>query len=216
MQQSGWRDYELSFIRKRYDRICKFYRLFEWILWLPGGIRGRAVEQLKLRPGDCVLEIGCGTGRNLSYLRNAVGESGRVYGVDLSPGMLAKAESLCQEQGWANVELSNNDFLDYTPRQTVDGVLFCLSYSTMPRHKQILNRAWSFLRTRRHVVIVDAQLPKGLLGKLLMRPALWLMRQTVLGNPYVQPWEDLRELTNDVSTEKELFGYYICRGTRAD
>ncbi|MFJ2609126.1 class I SAM-dependent methyltransferase [Streptomyces sp. NPDC087425] len=50
-----------------------------------------AVADLGLREGDRVLDAGCGTGRALSPLRAAVGDSGVVVGVDLTPEMLLAA-----------------------------------------------------------------------------------------------------------------------------
>ncbi|KOG34972.1 MULTISPECIES: class I SAM-dependent methyltransferase [Streptomyces] len=50
-----------------------------------------AVEELALRPGDAVLDAGCGTGRALPPLRAAVGPTGTVLGVDLTPEMLEEA-----------------------------------------------------------------------------------------------------------------------------
>lgn len=50
-----------------------------------------AVGEFGLRPGDRVLDAGCGTGRALTALRAAVGPSGTVLGVDLTPRMLAAA-----------------------------------------------------------------------------------------------------------------------------
>ncbi|MGW0362893.1 class I SAM-dependent methyltransferase [Streptomyces sp. NPDC002990] len=50
-----------------------------------------AVADVGLRPGDRVLDAGCGTGRALTALRAAVGPSGMVLGVDLTPQMLAAA-----------------------------------------------------------------------------------------------------------------------------
>ncbi|MGX1908363.1 class I SAM-dependent methyltransferase [Streptomyces phaeochromogenes] len=50
-----------------------------------------AVTELGLREGDRVLDAGCGTGRALPPLRDAVGPSGVVLGADLTPAMLEAA-----------------------------------------------------------------------------------------------------------------------------
>ncbi|MFD3869958.1 class I SAM-dependent methyltransferase [Streptomyces sp. NPDC058623] len=50
-----------------------------------------AVAECGLRPGDRVLDAGCGTGRALPPLRGAVGAAGTVVGVDLTEEMLAAA-----------------------------------------------------------------------------------------------------------------------------
>nr|WSZ99990.1 class I SAM-dependent methyltransferase [Streptomyces sp. NBC_00857] len=50
-----------------------------------------AVAGLGLRSGDTVLDAGCGTGRALPPLRDAVGPGGTVLGVDLTPAMLDAA-----------------------------------------------------------------------------------------------------------------------------
>jgi hypothetical protein len=58
---------------------------------------------------------------------------------------------------------------------------------------------------------MDAKLPSGILGKLLHPFVLWTSRLTVLGNPDVRPWDELRGLTDDVDYEEVLFGiYYVC------
>ncbi|MFD7229403.1 class I SAM-dependent methyltransferase [Streptomyces sp. NPDC059881] len=49
------------------------------------------VAALALRPGDAVLDAGCGTGRALPALRQAVGREGTVIGADLTPAMLEAA-----------------------------------------------------------------------------------------------------------------------------
>ncbi|MGE9696470.1 class I SAM-dependent methyltransferase [Streptomyces sp. NRRL F-5630] len=50
-----------------------------------------ATGVLGLRPGDRVLDAGCGTGRALAPLRERVGPGGTVVGVDLTPQMLGEA-----------------------------------------------------------------------------------------------------------------------------
>src|SRR5215471_19446039 len=131
---ASWNEYDTPFIRRRYNSLAKYYRVFEWIFLLPRGLRDAAVKRLDLTPGARVLEIGCGTGRNLSRLVRAVGPGGRVYGVDLSDGMLAEAERLRQRHAWSNVTLSRMDAESYLTPEPVDGILFSFSYAVMPRH----------------------------------------------------------------------------------
>jgi Methyltransferase domain len=50
-----------------------------------------AVAELRLRPGQTALDVGCGTGRALPHLRAGVGPDGQVVGFDLTPEMLATA-----------------------------------------------------------------------------------------------------------------------------
>lgn len=67
------------------------------------------VAALQLRPGDTVVDLGCGTGLNFSYLHAAVSESGHIIGVDLTAAMLAKAKHRVQKAGWNNVTLIEAD-----------------------------------------------------------------------------------------------------------
>ncbi|MCL7378370.1 class I SAM-dependent methyltransferase [Streptomyces sp. 35G-GA-8] len=68
-------------------------RAADWDARFPddGPAYAAAVADLGLRPGDAVLDAGCGTGRALPPLRDAVGPGGTVLGVDLTPEMLDAA-----------------------------------------------------------------------------------------------------------------------------
>jgi demethylmenaquinone methyltransferase/2-methoxy-6-polyprenyl-1,4-benzoquinol methylase len=49
------------------------------------------LEEWAIRPGERVLEPGCGSGRLTAVLAGAVGKAGHVLAMDLSPGMVSKA-----------------------------------------------------------------------------------------------------------------------------
>ena len=210
-----WIDLDRSFITERYNRLARLIPFFDWLFFQPPGFRENAVNRLNLRPGSQVLEIGCGTGRNLPFLRKAVGPTGRVYGVDLSPGMLGKAQELCDRNRWRNVELIEGDAAEYRAPVPLDGVMFGLSYNTMPHHLTVLRQAWKQLRPGGRLVIMDAKLPPGLGGRVILPFSLWLMRHTMLGNPLIRPWEDLARFAHALEMEEFMFGsWYICRGIK--
>ena len=72
-------------------------------------VRAAAVEALAPEAGATALDLGCGSGVNLPHLRRAVGPSGTVVGVDVSPGMLALADRRVRDAGWENVSLVRGD-----------------------------------------------------------------------------------------------------------
>src|SRR5215467_6410267 len=75
--------------------------------------RKEAVKRLHLKPGDLVVDIGCGTGLNFALLQEAVGETGRIIGVDLTDAMLEQARLRIAREGWKNVELVQADASSY-------------------------------------------------------------------------------------------------------
>lgn len=210
-----WVDCDRITVSQRYDRIAGFIRFFDRLLFLPHDMRRRAVAHLELKRGDTVLEIGCGTGNSLPYLREAVGVAGRIYGVDISPGMLRRASACCDANAWRNVSLCECDAADYAAPVPLDGVLFSLSYNTMPQHRMVLRRAWDQLRPGGRLVIMDAKLPSGPAAKLLLPFSVWLMKRTMLGNPFVRPWQELAAIAEQFDMTEQLFSsYYICRGIK--
>ncbi|MGH0028637.1 MAG: class I SAM-dependent methyltransferase [Myxococcota bacterium] len=73
----------------------------------PLGRRGLAVAAA--RPGERVLDVGCGCGASALELARAVGPRGRVLGVDLSVPMLARARERAEEAGLDALAFENAD-----------------------------------------------------------------------------------------------------------
>ena len=171
----------------------------------------RAVNRLGLSRGDSVLEIGCGPGNSFAHLHEVVGSTGHIFGVDISPGMLSIARRRCETNRWHNVELYESDAADYQARMKLDGVLFSLSYNTIPHHRSVLRNVCDQLRSGGRLVIMDAKIPPGFAGQRLLPFCLWLMKRTMLGNPFIRPWEELATVAQHINMSECRFrSYYIC------
>ena len=59
---------------------------------------------VELEEGEIVLDLGCGAGLDLCFYGRAVGPSGKVYGLDISDDMVAKAKENMEKVGIRNVE----------------------------------------------------------------------------------------------------------------
>lgn len=191
---------------RRYDRIARTYSTLEPLYLVFPPARRRAVAALGLKPGDTVLEMGAGTGRNFTYLVDAVGPSGTVIGIDASPGMLAEAGRLIERRGWSNVHLLEQDATQLEIDGDVDGVLFSLSYSAMPEPRPALARAWERLRPSSRVVVLDMGLSQGGPFRLLA-PIARLLVKYAPGDAYSDPWSDLAQY-GPVETKRFLLGFF--------
>jgi protein-L-isoaspartate(D-aspartate) O-methyltransferase len=67
------------------------------------------LEQLELRPGHRVLEIGAGTGYNAALMAHIVGESGQVVTVDIDDDLVAGAREHLSAAGYPQVEVVHGD-----------------------------------------------------------------------------------------------------------
>jgi demethylmenaquinone methyltransferase/2-methoxy-6-polyprenyl-1,4-benzoquinol methylase len=210
MSRSSFVRQPLERVVARYDRIAPWYRFGEWTILLAPGFRRRAIARLGLKPGERVVEVGCGTGRNLRLLREAVGSEGDVIGVDASAGMLAEAQKTISRHGWRNVTLLHEDAAKLALDEPVDVAYFSLSYSVLPDRDPALDATWNAVRPGGRLAIMDAGMPDSRVGRLLS-PAAELVATIFPGDPYSEPWRDLARLSQSVRIERFQFDlYFIC------
>jgi phosphatidylethanolamine/phosphatidyl-N-methylethanolamine N-methyltransferase len=97
---------ENDFVEGVYDKLAKVYDLIFGPTLHPG--RLQAIERMDIQPGERVLEVGVGTGINLSlYPREAA-----VTGIDFSSSMLEKARERAARKDAAPVRLLQMDAAD--------------------------------------------------------------------------------------------------------
>src|ERR1700723_2200495 len=72
-------------------------------------LRQTEVDTLRLGQGNRVLDAGCGPGGTFPYLVEAVGPSGEVVGIDISPEVAINAKKRIEVRQWSNVEVIQGD-----------------------------------------------------------------------------------------------------------
>ncbi len=140
-------------LRSREEAEKSYNRLAPWYDRLSGGTEWKQVEEaltlLDVRPGEAVLEIGCGTGKGLERLREQAGETGSVTGLDLSERMLEVAARRLARRGFSDVELVHGDALrPPVPAASFDAVFlgFTLELFDNPELPQAVAAVYRLLR----------------------------------------------------------------------
>ena len=77
--------------RAAYDKLSKFYDYTEGIF--EKKYINMALNELRVRKGEVILEIGFGTGNALIKIKEYIGKNGVLYGIDISPKMLNLANN---------------------------------------------------------------------------------------------------------------------------
>jgi len=128
-------------------------------------LRRRVISMLDLHPGQTVLDVACGTGLSFAWLREGVGESGRVIGVELSPDMLRLARARCEREGWRNVTLIESDMGAVDIPARLDAILFNFAHDVI-QSPRALARIFAAARPGATVAVAGMKYPPWWLAPL--------------------------------------------------
>lgn len=92
------------------------------------------LEQLGLRPGDNVLEIGTGTGYNAAIMQHLVDETGRVTTIEYDPQIAAQAKDHLQRAFMGQIMVVQGDGASgFAPRASYDRIIATVGIWDVPR-----------------------------------------------------------------------------------
>ena len=122
--------------------------------------RNRLIADLAPGPGDAVLEIGCGTGRNLILAARRYPQA-RFFGIDVSTHMLTSAIEAIERAGLeSRVRVAHADATAFHPnlvfgQQRFERIMISYSLSMIPGWQGVLDVALSLLNRGGRLAIVD-------------------------------------------------------------
>ncbi len=162
--------------------------------------RDRLLREMNVRPGETVLEVGCGTGRNLVILAKGHPEA-HFFGLDASADMLEMADEKIDSARLPNITLAHvladefyyvNTF-ELTDR--FDKIFFSYSISMIPDWRAAIDNALSNLRPGGELFIVDFYDQKDLPRTFRKMLQNWLRAF------HVQFWNDLLPYLGTLETK---------------
>lgn len=136
-------------------------------------LQGRAalMEALRLMPGERVVELGAGTGRNAEFYADRIPALASLELVDLCRPLLAQARRRAAR--WPNVRVIEADATHYRPAEPVDCVYLSYALTMIPDWAGTLENALAMLRPGGRLGVVDFYVAESPPPPGLVRHSPW-------------------------------------------
>lgn len=188
----------------RMDRIYRYQRHFYDATrkyFLLG--RDRLLRDLEVPPGGSVLEIGCGTGRNLILAARRYPDA-KFFGLDISSAMLQSAEaSVHRARLEGQITLREADATSFQAQPlfgvaVFDRIFISYALSMIPEWRKVLRCAGGALAPGGGLHVVDFGQHEGLPSSFRRALYAWIAIF------HVTPRPDLEQALGDIANEKGL------------
>jgi len=138
-------------IARHYDRIMNSISFGKYDRFIH-----QAVEDMGIQPGEQILDLGCGTGKNEALMAKYIGQKGRITGLDLSPVM--QKQFMKRHEGDARINFIRRRVdIPFDLNQQFDRVVISFVIHGFPHEvrKQLITNAKKHLKPGGKLVILD-------------------------------------------------------------
>lgn len=145
-------------------------RIYEVLLYLltlgkEERVKSEAIARLCIRPGDAVLDWGCGTGFSLRYILEALKGRGAVYAVEASPRMLGRAAGRFSPSPECPIHfvLRSGHELHLCECRRFDSVIasYSLSAAAIADYSEVIDEIRRHLKPGGKLLVIDHYVPEA-------------------------------------------------------
>jgi len=108
--------------------------------------RKNILKEVGIKPGFHVLDYGCGPGSYIIPLAELVGESGKVYALDIHPLAIRKVQDIASKKQLANVKTILSDCKTGLHRNSLDAVLLYDAFHHLSNPDKVLKELHRVLK----------------------------------------------------------------------
>ncbi len=135
---------------------------------------GNPISLAELKPGETVLDLGSGAGFDAFLAAGHIGKSGKVIGVDMTPGMVQKARVNAERLNLSNVDFRLGE-IEKLPvsDSSVDVVISNCVINLSPNKSAVFGEIYRALRPGGRIVISDILRSREIPTEIQNNPAAY-------------------------------------------
>ncbi|MCX6262906.1 MAG: methyltransferase domain-containing protein [Bacteroidia bacterium] len=167
------KDDEDIIIKSQMERMVNSYDLYMKRITLgrEDALRTMTVNLAQVKPGNCVLEIGCATGTLSLAAKRQAGPTGSVFGIDIIPGMIEVSQKKAIKAKLdVTFQLGNIEVIPF-PNEYFDVVIcsFMIFHMSEKVRNKGVEEIYRVLKPQGRLMVLDLALPSRPVSRMIIK-----------------------------------------------